>query len=359
MAASPYDGLDRRAFWRTAVATRSPSRLRDLYAPRFRIGRTTRILTAGSCFAQHIHHALADRGFAVINREPPPDDVAPAIAARFFYGTFSARYGNIYTARQFLQLIQEAAGECQPAHPVWSRDGRFVDALRPNVDPGGFGSAAAVRAARRDHLAALALALTEAEVVVFTLGQTETWQDRASGTVYPVAPGVLADPPEAADIGFLNLSYDQTLADMRAALARLRAINPGMRLLLSVSPVPLTATASGRHVLVASSEAKAVLRAVVAALMADDPGVDYFPAYEIVTNPAARSHFLAANLRTPTQAGVRTVLNQFLSAQASSDAAADGPDAPADILAMNEDEAADAICEEMFTDPQGGKGGAG
>jgi hypothetical protein len=360
MAASPYDGLEARAFWRPSVAGRGPGRLRDLYRPRFAIGAETAVMTAGSCFAQHLHRTLKERGYRVIEEEPAPEGVDPGVAARHFYGGFSARYGNVYTARQFRQLLGEVAGQHAPAHPVWTRDGRFYDALRPNTEPAGFGSRAAVLAARADHLRAVSDALIQAEVVVFTLGLTETWEDRASGTVYPTAPGVIADPPAGAEIGFVNLSHDAVVADLRAVLTHLRAISPGIRMLLTVRPVPLTATASGEHILVASTASKAILRAAVATLMAEDQGVDYFPSYEIITNPAAKSVFYAANLRDPSPKGVSVVMGQFIAAQE----AARGGAAPAGAPPMSppatgpegaEDDA--VICEEMLNDPAARKGG--
>ena len=357
MTGSPYDGLDARAYWRTGVATRGPGRLRGLYDPRVVIGPQTRVLTAGSCFAQHVHRALLVAGFAVIDTEPAPDGVDPEVARRFFYGSFSARYGNVYTARQFRQLLDEAAGTHTPAHPVWSRAGRFYDALRPNTDPGGYASAAAVGAARADHLAAVAQAVAQADVVIFTLGLTETWEDRATGTVYPTAPGVIADAPDGAEIGFVALGHDAVVSDMRAALARLRAINPAVQLILTVSPVPLTATATGGHVLVASSASKAILRAAVETLMADDAGIDYFPSYEIITNPAARSAFFGPNLRNPTPKGVSVVMGQFLAAQQAAQAAgaliapkvAATGQPKAVVTDADEDNA--AICEEQMNDP--------
>lgn len=359
MAASPYDSLEPRAFWRVSVAGRGPGRLRGLYDPRFAIGRDTRVMTAGSCFAQHVHRALKERGYHVIEAEPAPEGVDPTVASRHFYGNFSARYGNIYTARQFRQLLEEAAGISSPAHPVWTRDGQFFDALRPNTDPAGYGSKAAVVAARADHIGAIRAAVAQAEVVVFTLGLTETWEDRATGTVYPSAPGVIADPPKGADIGFLNLGHDDVVADMRMALAHLRQIVPEVKLLLTVSPVPLTATASGSHVLVASTASKAILRAAVATLMAEDEGIDYFPSYEIITNPAARSVFYARNLRDPSPKGVSVVMGQFIGAHegtapapqsTAADTAANTPTAASD----DEDDA--AICEEMLNDPAARRG---
>lgn len=348
MAASPYDGLEARAYWRTAVATRGPGRLRDLYRPRFAITRDMAVFTAGSCFAQHVHRALKAAGYRVIEGEPAPTGVPDDVAQRHFYGTFSARYGNIYNPRQFRQLLAEAAGDFAPGHPVWSRDGRFYDALRPNVDPGGHASPASVALGRADHLRAVAAGVRQADVVVFTLGLHETWQDRASGAVYPTAPGVIADPPLGAQIGFVSLGHDDIVDDVRGVLAHLRKLNPEVRLLLTVAPGPLVATAGGGHVLVASTAGKAILRAAVDTLLRRDRGIDYFPSYEIITNPAAKGVFYAANLRNPTAKGVSVVMGQFMAAHGSD--ALPEPVAPAPMIEDDGDDNA-VICEEVMNDP--------
>lgn len=348
MAASPYDGLAPRAFWRTAVARRGPGRLRDLHVPRFPITRDTAILTVGSCFAQHVHRAFKDGGLLVVEEEPAPKGVAPDVASRHFYGVCSARWGNIYTSRHFRQLLDEAAGAVQPAHPAWTRDGRIHDAQRPNVDPGGFASDAAMRASRSDHLKAVTRAVRAADAVILTLGLTETWEDKASGTVYPTAPGVLADPPSAAEIGLLSLSHDEVVDDLLAILARLRTQNAGIRLLLTVAPGPLVATAGPEHVLVASTAGKAILRAAVDTVLRREEAVDYFPSYEIITNPAARGAFLLPNLRAPTPKGISVVLSQFLAAHGLVMERPVGAAAPRAEERFGE---TDAICEELLNDP--------
>lgn len=357
MSGSPYDGLPDRAYWRTAVASRGPGRLRDLYTPRFPIDRATPIFTVGSCFAQHVHTALKSEGYAVIEAEPAPEGVDPAVAARHFYGIFSARFGNIYNPRLFLNLLREAAGDHTPSHPVWIRDGRFYDALRPNVDPGGHASAASVIGSRLDHLSAVADAIVQARVVIFTLGLTETWQDKATGTVFPTAPGVIADAPDGAEIGFLNLGHDAIVADVRAILGLLRAITPDVKLVLTVAPGPLVATASGDHVLSASTASKAILRAAAATLTESDPGIDYFPSYEIITNPAAKGAFFQANLRHPTPKGVSVVMKQFMGAHQISAAPTAPHKSHRDGAQRDGIQDNDVICEEMLND-RGTRGGA-
>ena len=122
-----------------------------------------------------------------------------------------------------------------------------------------------------------------------------------------------------------------------------------VRLLLTVSPVPLTATASGLHVLQASVASKAVLRAAAAEFVADEPAADYFPSFEIITNPAARGRFFAANLRSVTPEGVACVMRTFLAAHGLAAAAAPEP-APPQVPA---DEAETVQCEEALLDAFG------
>ena len=85
-----------------------------MYRPKFSITPTDRIFTAGSCFAQHVGRALRKKGFDVIDTETLPERCDPELKSRFGFGLYSARYGNLYSARQFLQLLQEAFGAFTP-----------------------------------------------------------------------------------------------------------------------------------------------------------------------------------------------------------------------------------------------------
>src|ERR1700721_1207571 len=107
MAASPYEDLPPNRFWKTGVSAQHPLTVEDLYRRKFDIHRTDRIATAGSCFAQHIARHLRAKGYAVIDAEPAPSVLPDAMAQQFGYRMYSGRYGNIYTARQLLQLLLE------------------------------------------------------------------------------------------------------------------------------------------------------------------------------------------------------------------------------------------------------------
>ncbi|MGE0740395.1 MAG: GSCFA domain-containing protein, partial [Hyphomonadaceae bacterium] len=271
---NPYSDLPKAAFWRSGVQDSAPTNMAGLYQRKWPIRANENVATAGSCFAQHIARFMKKNGFSVLDMEPPPRGLPEKFAKNYGYCLYSARYGNIYTVRQLLQLIHEAEGRFVPVDPVWERGGRYFDSQRPNVEPQGLDSPDEVLAHRRVHLEALRALLRRQDIFVFTLGLTEAWIDAPTGTVYPTAPGVIAGSFDPTRHQFKNFGFNEIYADLVAVRRALRRYRPQLRILLTVSPVPLTATASGRHVLQASTYSKAVLRAVAGQFSAEHDDVD-------------------------------------------------------------------------------------
>lgn len=314
MPSNPYSKLPSRAFWRAAISDVHYADLSQLWEP-LPLTRQDRIATAGSCFAQHIGNNLARRGAAFMDLEPPPHALFASVAdaRRFGYRVYSCRYGNIYTARQLVQLFDEAFGRRNPQESVWQRDGRFFDALRPSVDPVGQASAEQVLMLRQAHLAKVREMFQTLNLFVFTFGLTEAWVSRTDGTAFPTAPGTICGEFDATRYEFQNFTYPEIAADMGRFWSGLREINPRARLLMTVSPVPLTATASGEHVLVATTYSKSVLRAAAGDLARQLPDACYFPSYEIISSHPSRGMFYDPNLRTVNEFGVNYVMRHFFS----------------------------------------------
>ena len=299
---NPYADRPDHAFWSRAVADPLGGLVDPVVGAPFVLTPADRVATAGSCFAQHIARHLAASGYGHLRAEAgdPAED-----------GGFSARYGNICTTRQMRLLIDEAYGLHRPAHAIWRRpDRRFVDALRPGIPPEGYERQSEVRAARKAHLRAVRQVLEDCTALVLTLGLTETWLGE-DGTAFPLAPGVVAEPPAQGRYHFHNLGFDEVRADLFGVIERLRDVNPAARAILTVSPVPLVATMTQAHALPATTYSKAVLR--VAAQEAADrfDGVAYFPSFEIVTGPQARGRYFGPNLRSVTEEGVSAVMAVF------------------------------------------------
>lgn len=342
---SPYQDLPRAAFWRSAMRAPDEETVAALYRPKFTLTPQTPLMTAGSCFAQHMHRALTRAGWNVLQGEGTGRLLPAALARDYGYNIYSARYGNIYTARQLRQLVEDALADASHPAPVWTRDGRFFDALRPAVEPHGLDSADLVQQARTEHLACVRRLLSQTEVLIFTLGLTEGWIDRATGLALPTAPGTVAGQYDPDAVAFHNFTYPEVLADLCATRDLLHAAGYPLRILLTVSPVPLTATASGAHVGAATTYSKSVLRAVCGALQAQDPDFDYFPSYEIITTAAAGGPHFARNLRDPSASGVDTVLGVFAMAHGDGPA----PDIATPPEAQNAGKTAEEVaCEEIL-----------
>ncbi len=310
---NPYSNLDDRAYWKRGVEAQHPLAPVDLYRKKFDIGGDDRIATAGSCFAQHIARHMRSSGYQVIDAEPPPKYMPEDLAKTFGFNLYSARYGNIYTTRQLLQLAKAAFGKWSPSQIVWEKNGRYYDALRPSVEPEGLSSPEEVMAHRLNHLHHVARMMEQATVFIFTFGLTETWEHIESGTVYPTAPGVIAGRFDPQVFRFKNLTFAETLQDFLEFRKLVRAANPTVKFLVTVSPVPLTATASGEHVLSATSYSKSVLRAVAGQLYHELDDVDYFPSYEIIASHPSRGFFYKGNMREVDNGGVNIVMKTFFS----------------------------------------------
>ncbi|MBV8634335.1 MAG: GSCFA domain-containing protein [Burkholderiaceae bacterium] len=307
----PYSDLPERHFWKRFV---SNTPWRDLAlggAAKFRLTGDSKIATAGSCFAQHIARYLNRAGHSTYIAETPHPLVVEQGGETDSYKLFSARYGNIYTARQALELFKQAFGLVPMIEDFVTQDGRVYDLLRPNAVPEGFADLREARADRAWHLSRVRRMFETTDVFVFTLGLTECWYNVEFGHTYPVCPGTARGTYDPERYHFRNLNYREVAADLEGLVIGLREVNPALKLILTVSPVPLVATYTDNDVLVASSYSKSVLRAVCGEIDSRYNHVQYFPSYEIVSHGASFGQYLASDLREVTERGVAHVMSRF------------------------------------------------
>jgi hypothetical protein len=303
--ASPYNDLSQERFWRYGVTLSDPRNVVNIHTPKWAIAPTDTVVTMGSCFAQHIATWLRERDLNV-----PFFDTDKNIKSR----NFSANYGNIYTVRQALQLTEEISGHRKCSEKAWRLQNGFVDPLRPNVFETPVSGSDLVAELRADHLKAVERAFKQLDILVLTLGLTEAWRVNACGTVLPVAPGVTGGDYDPGKYSFVNFTYPEIVSDLDQFCTALREIRQGrdFKLILTVSPVPLTATYEDRHVLQSTTYSKSVLRAVAGDFISLNKYADYFPSFEIINNPAAKSSFFEDNLRSVKSEAVQAVMNHFM-----------------------------------------------
>lgn len=309
---NPYRALPDHCFWSRSVSWVAPGHLDPMIEAPFRISADMKVATMGSCFAQHIARHLARSGLNYFVPEGAPEDMSPEQAAARQFGLFSARYGNIYTVGQAVQLFDRAYGAFKPKEDVWARGDVFVDPFRPLIEPDGFASPEAVRAAADEHLAQVRRVFGEADVIVFTLGLTEGWRSLEDGAIFAAAPGVSGGSFDAARHEKVNFSSRKVCEDLQALCDRIRSVNPAAKILLTVSPVPLIAThRDDQHVISATSYSKAVLRVAAGEVAQANPQVSYFPSFEVITSAHSRGAYFEPDLRGVREVGVAHVMRVF------------------------------------------------
>jgi hypothetical protein len=344
----PYLHLPDRSFWSRSVSAGWNARC--LISPCAPVLRATdRIMSAGSCFAANIIESLKKAGYAYIQTE----FIDETYADRFGYSRYSAAYGNIYTPRHLLQLIQRVRGSFKPAEDRWYSNGAVIDPFRPGLsNPAQTDEEFDVLTAA--HLARTREAIAMADVFILTLGLTEAWISSIDGAVFPACPGTVAGAFDSQHHQFKNFDVGEIVQDLGEIIDQLRAFNSQMRVVLTVSPVPLVATATDAHVVCATTYSKSVLRVACEEVGRSIPRVTYFPAYEIIVGPHAENYF-EEDRRSVKRAGIEAVVD-VLFANSVLPSAADSPSPRGDSDSGNSVELSHKLvsleCEEMMMDAQ-------
>ena len=308
---SPYRTQPDYAFWSRSVANGFDPTGLVQYFGQFLIGGTDRIVSAGSCFASNIVAPLELAGFTYVRTELLPEPFA-SLPENLGYRGFSANYGNVYTARQMLQLLQRCDGTFIPVDDRYT-DGDVVrDLLRPGLQYPAEDNEE-FNLITDSHLSATRRAFEEATVFIFTLGLTECWRSVADGCVYPSCPGTIAGIFSSDNYEFYNFSVAEIVSDLKEILRIITSWNPNIRMVVTVSPVPLVATATDKHVLAATTYSKSVLRVAAGEFVAGNDLASYFPAYEIITGPQAPFTYFENDRRNVSLEGINAVMQILLS----------------------------------------------
>lgn len=130
---------------------------------------------------------------------------------------------------------------------------------------------------------------------------------------FPLCPGVEGGTFDPDKYEFYNQTAGDVTSDLTEFRNALQTVNPRAQIILTVSPVPLVATAEqGAHVLSATTYSKSVLRVAAEAMRQLFENVHYFPSYEVVTGAFNRGAYFAPDLRNVLEEGVGHVMRLFL-----------------------------------------------
>ena len=250
--------------------------------PSFQISPDESFFTIGSCFARSLEVALINAGMQVTSHEV---DLGIIGDSRGFTPNFFNKYSvhSIYNDLKWALERETFPG----ADILYHVEGKswYAD-LQLGLAKLEF-PVEAILAFRTQYLDVLAR-VADADIVVVTLGYVETWFDTKLGIYINTSPPLALVNAEPDRFEFRVLSYEDVLSglhDIRELLEKHRT--KPLRMLLTVSPVPLLSTFRDMDVLVANTYSKSVQRAAIDAFIRDSDNIDYFPSYEFVmlSNP--------------------------------------------------------------------------
>lgn len=290
------------------------------HTPRFDLSETARYFCMGSCFARNIEEHLIYRRAEVLSKRVVSPRDEWAARANGFLNKFTT-----HSMLQELRWLDQPVGDLQSILLQTAHGWRDLQ-LAPEL-----GETSLERAMeRRRYLAQDYFPrLGQADVVLMTLGLNELWRDTALDLPLN-APPPLWNVRREPDRYHLEITDVQSnLAALDEIRSRLKALNPDIKIVVTVSPVPMRATFSGQDVAIANTLSKSTLRAAADAFAHAHPDVDYFPSYEIVSL-SRRDYAFGADYMHVTNQIVSHVMSRFMDLYCPS-----APPAPEGFVELN------------------------
>ncbi|MBO9669759.1 MAG: GSCFA domain-containing protein [Sphingobium sp.] len=245
--------------------------------PSFQIVRGDLIFTIGSCFARNVEQHLLLEGFNVAVSQF--EGLTKAENVRVKSNTL-----NKFVAHSILNELQWAL---DPETPfpwdsiVQIKEDRYLDMqLAAGLLPASKETMFGMRRAVLNYMRMI----KDARVIFITLGLAEAWFDREFGIYMNTLPLKAVIDRYPGRFEFHVLEYGEIVQALRQILSLLDTYgHPDFRLILSVSPVALSATFTERDALIANTYSKSVQRAAAEVISREHPRVDYYPSFESIT----------------------------------------------------------------------------
>ncbi|KZL04622.1 GSCFA family protein [Pseudovibrio axinellae] len=246
--------------------------------PKFKLEAHDRVFTIGSCFARNIENALVETGRTIAGRDlwlnsglvdrNNPSSILNNFAVSSIENELDWAFGE---ARFNVEehCYQYANGKWQDLHIPQAIKASRLDLLEQ----------------RRDLIHKTYRLLESSSFIIITLGLVEAWFDKKAQKYLNLTPPkeAIRQHPKRFELHVQSVDFiRQTLFRI---VSKLKAICPeGHKILITVSPIPLTASFTDRDVIVANAYSKAALRVAAEELYQEHTHIDYFPSFESITH---------------------------------------------------------------------------
>jgi hypothetical protein len=275
--------------------------------PKFSLGPDDRFFCIGSCFARNIEEKLVCAGLTVLSKG--------IISPKAEYPHRPSGLVNKFTTHAMRNEVEWQLNRPAIDETFFEEraDGWLDLQLAPGARPVSLERAVQRRAYLVDEYFSR---IRKASVFVMTLGLNEVWYDARAALHLNAAPhlsSIRRDP----DRYTLNVTtVEENVRELERTADLLLRLCPDAKIVITVSPVPMAETFSGRDVVVANSLSKSTLRVAAEAVCNAHPQIDYFPSYEMISNSVRTEvyepdqlHVLDSAVREVVRAFFQTYLN--------------------------------------------------
>jgi hypothetical protein len=229
------------------------------------LDRATPIGSMGSCFAREIKSYLETYGYNYVHYGD---------GKRASHG--SAPWERVFNTACICQEVERALCRESGKGYIEGDDGRVYDLCRKGT---AFTSAAEAVLEEKEYIKFAERAFLDSDVFILTLGMSETWYDEVSGVTLAEAPPKPAYKQERHK--FRLLSPEENIKNIKKALDLLFTKKPKIKVILTVSPVPLRATFIQQSAITSNNVSKGILLYAAHFVCQKYDNVYYFPSYEI------------------------------------------------------------------------------
>ena len=301
-SADPDDPAGKYAFQRLRHTWFTPK-----VDPKFTLRRDDKFYAIGSCFARGIESSLTGHKIIVESAAPEFAELQPANKELSGLG-FTNKY-NTYSILNELRWALDPDAVFPQESIVQVTKTTWYD---PHTNPSLALADLAETLERRAMMQAVTKRIKHCRAVIVTLGLAEVWRDVKADVFINRTPIPSLFKTQPGRYEFHLTSFAENWANLEAIYALLTQYgHSDVRIVVTVSPVPLMNTFSTMDIVVANTWAKSLLRAVAQEWAAAHPNVDYFPSYEIVQS-SDRAAVWERDLRHVKGAGAHHIMELFL-----------------------------------------------
>jgi hypothetical protein len=301
-SADPDDPAGKYAFQRLRHTWFTPK-----VDPKFKLRRDDKFYAIGSCFARGIESSLTGHKIIVESAAPEFAELQPANKELSGLG-FTNKY-NTYSILNELRWALDPDAVFPQESIVQVTKTTWYD---PHTNPSLALADLAETLERRAMMQAVTKRIKHCRAVIVTLGLAEVWRDVKADVFVNRTPIPSLFKTQPGRYEFHLTSFAENWANLEAIYALLTQYgHPDVRIVVTVSPVPLMNTFSTMDIVVANTWAKSLLRAVAQEWATAHPNVDYFPSYEIVQS-SDRVAVWERDLRHVKGAGAHHIMELFV-----------------------------------------------